>query len=497
MENNTKNLSLSVVGGTASTDTPAERGRAGQAENVKFGREFREKWFMFDKGWVPLNHGSFGTHPHPIHTHRFSLLHAAESSPDAFFYVQQAPALRSSRHVLASLLEVPASDVVLVPNATTGVNTVLRNLKYAKGDKIAYFGTVYGAVEKTVWSVAETTEARPLRIPLEVPAKMADAAGGVAGAESEEARRNGASHDSIVAAFEATVLREREKGNKVKVLIFDTITSMPGLRMPFEALTAKCRDLGVLSLIDGAHGVGQIPLHLATLQPDFLVSNLHKWLFVPRGCAVLYVPVRNQGRIRTTFPTSHAFRGLAEGAPDGSGPLLPEDGEADPRDVGYFVEMFGFVGTLDVTNYLCVGEAIKFREEVCGGEEVIQGYLAKLAREGGDRVAQVLGTECMGDEKGSMRDGVAMVNVRLPLQYDQLSVEVAGNMGALHWMQRRMIHDMGTWIPIFWHAGCLWARFSAQIYLDVADFEWGAERLRGLCGRVVKDEHLQSGRSNL
>jgi len=66
------------------------------------------------------------------------------------------------------------------------------------------------------------------------------------------------------------------KGGKVRIAVFDTVVSAPGVRMPFERLTQKCKELGVMSCIDGAHGVGHLNIDLGALDPDFFVSNCHK-----------------------------------------------------------------------------------------------------------------------------------------------------------------------------------------------------------------------------
>src|SRR5436305_3527543 len=84
--------------------------------------------------------------------------------------------------------------------------------------------------------------------------------------------------EELVKRFVDAVKDEKAQGRKVKIAIFDTVVSQPGVRMPFERLTEACRNEGVMSLIDGAHGIGHLHINLGTLKPDFFVSNCHKYV---------------------------------------------------------------------------------------------------------------------------------------------------------------------------------------------------------------------------
>lgn len=291
---------------------------------------------------------------------------------------------------------------------------------------------------------------------------------------------------SLVSALEAAVTAERTAGNTVRVAVFDTIVSMPGVRVPFEALTATCRRLGILSCIDAAHCVGQLDVDLTALDPDFFVSNLHKWLFVPRGCAVLYVPERNQALMRTTFPTGHGFN-AAPGEGEEVGAPSPPYVEGETA----FTRQFDFLPTIDYSPYLCVPAALAFRENVCGGEAAIRAYCSALAIEAGDRTAEIFGTEVLENDEGTLRKGIFMVNVRLPLDPERVELDGRGPAWVVQWLGTKMVEESETFMAAGWSAGEWFVRWSAQVYLELEDFEWGAGVLLKLCERVRNGEHLE------
>ena len=220
---------------------------------IAFGKPMRDH-FLLAKDYLPLNHGSFGTYPKSIRDELRKWQDLSEARPDTFIRYDYPKLLESARDAMASFLDVPAREVVFLQNATTGINTVLRSLVFQQGDVILHFSTLYGACGKTIEYVCETTPVESSNVELKYP--MGD--------------------DEVVAKFAEALEKLNADGKKVRVAIFDTISSLPGVVVPWEKLVEICREHGVLSLVDGAHGVGHMELNIARVQPDFFVSNCHK-----------------------------------------------------------------------------------------------------------------------------------------------------------------------------------------------------------------------------
>ena len=220
-----------------------------------FGRHLRELAFSFDPDYTPLNHGSYGAYPKVVRDKQRELQDQIEARSDPFIRKTVPKLLRESREAIAPLLGASPEEVVYVPNATTAINTVLRNLSLAKGDVIVYFSTAYPACEKTIQHICETTPVGSYRIDVNLSC----------------------SNKEIVQRFHEAVRKLEGKGEKVRVAMFDTVATFPDISFPWKELVAACKQLNVLSLVDGAHGIGDIDLEcVGTIGPDFFTSNCYK-----------------------------------------------------------------------------------------------------------------------------------------------------------------------------------------------------------------------------
>ncbi len=165
---------------------------------------------------------------------------------------------------------------------------------------------------------------------------------------------------------------------------------------------------------------------------------------------------------------------------------------AELSPVAYFTGLFLDVATADNSSYLCLTEALRFRNEVCGGEERIREYCHTLAREGGARVAEILGTEVLTNKSGSIQK-CCLVNIRLPLTFigddgGEGDVALSDAQAVWDWMYERAANEFDTYFQIQYYKQSFWVRFSAQVYLGMEDFEWGARVLVEMCKRAKAGE---------
>ena len=205
--------------------------------------------FLLCPGGIFLNHGSFGACPRPVFEAYQAWQEELERDPSGFF-AHRAELMRDARAALGAYVGADADDLVFVSNATTGINVVARSLDLAPGDEVLSTDHEYGALDRTWQFISRRRRARYVRQPVPLPV--------TSGAQ-------------VVEAVWAGVT------DRTRALFLSHVTSSTAIILPVAPLVRRARQAGIITIVDGAHAPGQIPLDLDGLGVDFYVGNCHKW----------------------------------------------------------------------------------------------------------------------------------------------------------------------------------------------------------------------------
>jgi isopenicillin-N epimerase len=289
------------------------------------GRAARAHFLLREDGSF-LNHGSYGACPRVVVDEQMRLRTQMESHPDAFMARMYPDRdTRDPRRVaseLAAFTGTTPDRIALVENATAGVQAVLNSLPLGPGDHILITDHQYNAVRLGVEARCRDTGATPVVVRIPLPT----------------------SADAIVERVLAAA------DDRVRLVILDHISSPSALVLPVERLIPELRRRGIPVLLDGAHGIGQVPLQLDALGADWYVTNMHKWAYAPRGAAMLYASPAAAPLTRPVL-TSH-YIGMG------------------------FPHSFDYVGTRDYTAWLAAPRALQFLREL--GPERLRAHESSL-----------------------------------------------------------------------------------------------------------------------
>lgn len=274
--------------------------------------QFSEFWLL-DPEITFLNHGSFGACPVPVLEAQNRWRERIERQPFQFFARDLEGLLDAALSELAAFVGADPADLVFVPNATTGINTVLKSLQFEPGDELLTTNQEYNACRNALNYVAERFDLRIVVADVPFPIQ---------------------SPEMVIEAVTHCV------SSRTRLALLDHVVSQTGLVFPIAQLIQIMTQRGIETLIDGAHAPGMVPLNLRQLGATYYTGNCHKWLCAPKGAAFLYVQRDRQSAIR---------------------PLTISHGANSPRrDRSQFRLEFDWIGTVDPTSYLCVPEAIQF-----------------------------------------------------------------------------------------------------------------------------------------
>jgi isopenicillin-N epimerase len=221
-----------------------------------------------------------------------------------------------SRAALGKYLGTDADNLVYTQNVTISLNIVARSLELSPGDEVLSTDHEYGAMDR-MWRFLSSQRGFSYvnrRIPLPL-----------------------SSTEKFVEDFWRGVTPS------TRVIFLSHVTSPTAILFPIAGIIRRARENGIITIIDGAHAPGQIPLDLDSLDADFYGGNLHKWLCAPKGAGFLYARPDMQHLLK---------------------PLVISWGyESDAPSGSTFIDHHEWWGTRDLAAFLSVPAAIEFQEK--------------------------------------------------------------------------------------------------------------------------------------
>lgn len=376
--------------------------------------EFAKYWLL-DEEILFCNHGSFGACPIHVLEKQDRLRKLMEKEPLVFLERQLNSRMAQARSALAKFIGADENDLAFVPNATAGVNTVIRSLKFNKSDEILTTDHAYNACKNALDYVARRDGAKLIVVHIPFPINSPD--------EALQAISDGVSH-------------------RTRIALIDHITSPTAIILPIKKIVEELKAKNIDTIVDGAHAPGMVPLNINEINPAYYTGNCHKWLCAPKGAAFLYVQKELQEKIHPQS-ISHGYNMSIE-------------------NFTRFRLLFDWTGTDDPTSYMCVPEAIEFLGGLLpGGWDEIMKRNHDLAINGRNIICQALdqAPPCPDHMIGSM------ASFFLP---DDKEVALWGGP-----LQKKLFNDFKIEVPVF-----RWPkpenqvlRISAQLYNTEKQYE--------------------------
>jgi isopenicillin-N epimerase len=202
--------------------------------------------FLLDPSITFLNHGSFGATPKPVFAEYQRWQRELENQPVEFLGRRFNDLMRTAREALATYLGTSAGNVIYSQNVTVALNIVARSLELGVGDEVLTSNHEYGAMDRTWRFLAKEHGFAYINRPVDL-----------------------SSVDAFVDSFWRGVTA------KTRVIFLSHITSPTATIFPVKEIIQRAREKNILTIIDGAHVAGQIPLNLDELGADFYGGNLH------------------------------------------------------------------------------------------------------------------------------------------------------------------------------------------------------------------------------
>jgi isopenicillin-N epimerase len=367
---------------------------------------YRE-YFLLNPSITFLNFGSFGATPKPIMEELHKWQAEMEYEPVQFIAVRSLGYLKKSREALASFIHCNADDLVYTPNPSYAINIIAKSLKLNQGDEILSTDLEYGAMDRTWNYYCKKQGAKYVRQPISLPVL---------------------SKEKFIEDF------WKGYSKNTKAIFISHITSTTALKLPVKEICEEAKKRGLLTIVDGAHVPGHIPLDLRELHADIYTGACHKWMMTPKGSSFLYVKKEFQNQ----FDPLVVSWGYESVAPSPS----------------KFLDYHEMQGTRDFTAFLTIPRSIQFMQENNWLE--VAKNCATLAQSNYKRFCDLMNTLPLCPINNDFLGQMCSIPIKTnqpeklkSLLYDQYKIE----------------------IPVMVHGKHTFLRYSIQAFNDQSDLD--------------------------
>jgi isopenicillin-N epimerase len=218
--------------------------------------------FLLNPAVTYLNFGSFGACPKPIFDNYQRWQRELEFEPVQFITVNGLNYLQQSRQALSAYIHCGADDIVFTTNPSYAINIIAKSFPLSPGDEILSTALEYGACDRTWNYYCKKAGARYVRQPITLPI---------------------VSREAFIEDF------FKGLSPRTRAIFISHITSATALVLPVKEICDRAKQKGLITIVDGAHAPGHVPVDLSDLRADIYAGAPHKWMMTPKGCSFLYV----------------------------------------------------------------------------------------------------------------------------------------------------------------------------------------------------------------
>lgn len=374
--------------------------------------------FLLNPAVTYLNHGSFGACPRSVLENYQYWQRALEFEPVQFITKVSPEALLASKQALAKYIGCHHEDFFFTQNPTMAINQVVKSLNFQPEDEVLTTDLEYGAIDKTFDFYSKkngfTYRKQNISLPLISKEKF---------------------------------IEEFWKGynENTKAISLGHCTSATALVFPVKEICDRAKELELITIIDGAHIPGHIPLNLDEIKADFYTGTLHKWLLGPKGSTFLYV--------------NKNFQNLIE-------PLIISWGyEAANPTKSKFLEENEMQGTRDISAFLTVPAIMKFFEENDMGKRT--AACRKVILEQYPEFCELLNAKPLCPVSEEFLGQMCSIPIKTDNPFQ---------------LKEKLYNDYKIEIPVMQRENDSYLRISYQAYNSPDDLEYLKETIKKLTG---------------